>query len=539
MNVSFAIHGTPGKSECWGIPNDETYLRSFYDDANNASELTRLNIDYRVVDNVVCSYYHYLKLKNISNGIARSGGYFGMTIRFEGTYCLDISNLFKMMNQLYEQVVCNSNSGILKSDGINTTYIYSTFKDCQAQLENIKDLAGKALEQFRNDIKEFPPNYSPRHGDIIRKYNVADTGSESFHQVLLKEAEVYVSPEYPLLSISMMSLEKDNIDKTEQIKEQQATISRQNGEISSLNNRLESQNQTIISQNTKIQNHSSEISQKNQKIKKLEIELDSTNQSISRLVNRIEELEKQLKEAHSNKDMQDLNKCISSLNRILESKRSAVSTLKTINSGHQQLASEINDAKRQLTAIDKELKALNSQQFTDEGNNNTTTKKQGVGNYHFNWKTILASLFGLIACLFMLYYLLGNPTINERSGLNEELASFKKETDERFKQIETKLAILPNFPKTNVNVDTQSIITRINLKGGSSVQCNKTYTFEAYSGNQIKDCGGLFSCSENGTIQDNNGSKCVITVNTKGDDDSLHVSYTGNGTTISRSILIK
>lgn len=551
MNFSFAIHGTPGKSECWGISNDETYLKSFYDEANNASEQTRLDIDYRIVDNIVCSYYHYLKLKNISNGIARSGGYFGMSIRFEGAYCIDIGNLFKMMHQLYEQVICKS---ILRSNGTNTEFVFSNFKQCQLELENIKSLASKALVQFNNDMREFPQNYNPKHSDSIKRYNLSDTGSESFRNTLLKDAEVYVSTEYPLLSSKMTFLEKDNSEKTVQIKEQQTTILHKNSEISALNNTIEDQNQTIHAQEEKLREHTSEIIQRNQKIKSLENELELANQSIGLLNNRIFELEKKLKDALRNDDMQEINTCILSLKRILDAKQSAISTIKNIQSSNKELGKEISIAKNQVLSIQQDFKTLKASKASlmDEknGKNNKDNTSNTVSRKRSRW-LVPASLLSLAALLFLLLYVLFGYNSSDREIVQPdktEFANFKKETDDRLKQIETKLAILANTNITNLSLNSnvsdydasssRNVITRINLKGYSAVECGKEYVLEAYSGGTMKDCGGSFSCSNNATILQNDGSSCKIKVNSVGSDSILLVSYSGNNITKTRTIRV-
>lgn len=518
MNISFAIHGTPGKSECWGISNDDTYLKSFYDEANNATELTRLDIDFRVVEDTVCSYYHYLKLKNISNGISRSGGYFGMSIRFEGAYCLDISNLFKMMNQLFEQVVCRS---ILKTDGTNTEYNFSSFKQCQAELENVRNLASNALEKFKNDIRPFPNGYTPKHTDIIKKYNVVDTGSESFRDVLLKSAEVYVSPEYPLLSSKMISLEKDNNVKSEHIKEQQAVISRQQGEIGSLNAKISTQNQTINTQEIKIGKQTTELRQKEQKISNLENRLNLADQSIHQLNETITELERKLNDALSNQDIQEINKCISMLSGILDKKKESLSILSSIKSDQKQYAQAIDNAQKQVTAIQKELREIKAPIF-ENNTHDSNDENETDENSKQKW-IIPAASAGVIVLLVFLYFLifgLDNP--------DNEFAEFKKSTEKRFEQIDLKLSSILGAKSsiqnsqisedTNVSVDRKAPveITWINLNGTSKVSPGNSYSLAVQTGKlghrTTINGGGHFECSQ-ATVSNDNGSTCDIKVN--------------------------
>lgn len=554
MSISFAIHGTPGKSECWGMPNSETYLKSYYDEVKNASEQTRLDIDFRVVDNTVCSFYHYLKLKNISNGIARSGGYFGMSIRFEGTYCLDVSNLFKMLNQLYEQVVCKS---ILQTDGTNAEYVFSTFKQCQAELENIKALATNALDQFKNDIREFPQNYSPRHGNNVEIYNIQDTGSESFRNVLFRDAEVYVSPEYPLLSSKMVTLDKDNKEKSEQIKEQQGIISNQKGKISSLSATIDEQRQTINRQNAKIDKQSSEITQKAQEIAGLEKKLESSNHSLDLLRTENTELAKKLKEALGNNDMQEVNRCISMLNAILENRKSTAVMISSLETNRKRLAGDIDNARQELLKIQKELKSYKSSDSTTSADNiGDSSLGKDVRHTNYNWKTP-ASVVGLIAVLALIYFLVfghnpSNETIaSNPDSSNNEFVDFKKSTEKRFEQIDIKLSSIlranSSIQNTQTSEDTnvgkqrnaQVNITWINLKGASAVKPGGSYSLAAQTGESghrtTINGGGHFKCPQ-ATISNDNGSTCDIKVNDNA-SGSIKVEYiVGNQVVKSRNI---
>lgn len=542
MNISFAIHGTPGKSECWGISNDDTYLKSFYDEANNATELTRLDIDFRVVEDTVCSYYHYLKLKNISNGIARSGGYFGMSIRFEGAYCLDISNLFKMMNQLFKQVVCRS---ILKTDGTNTEYKYSSFKQCQAELENIKNLASNALGKFKNDIRPFPNDYTPKHTDVIRKYNVADTGSESFSNVLFRDAEVYVSPEYPLLSSKMASLDKDNKEKSEQIKEQQGVITNQKGKISSLSATIDEQGKTINRQNTKIDKQALDIKQKAQEIAGLENKLESSNRSLDLLQKENAELAEKLKEALGNNDMQEVNKCISMLNAILENRKATAVMISSIDTDRKRLAGDIDIARQELLKIQEELKSYKSSDSTTSVDNiGDSSLGKDVRHTNYNWKTP-ASVVGLIAVLALIYFLVfghnpsNEPIASNPESSNNEFVQFKKSTEKKLEQIDIKLSSIlranSSIQNTKTSEDTnvgkqrkaQVNITWINLKGASAVKPGGSYSLAAQTGESghrtTINGGGHFKCSQ-ATISNDNGSTCDIKVNDNA-SGSIKVEY--------------
>lgn len=545
MKISFAIHGTPGKSECWGMPNSETYLKSYYDEVKNASEQTRLDIDFRVVDNTVCSFYHYLKLKNISNGIARSGGYFGMSIRFEGTYCLDVSNLFKMLNQLYEQVVCKS---ILQTDGTNAEYVFSTFKQCQAELENIKTLATKALDQFKNDIREFPQNYSPRHGNNVEIFNIQDTGSESFSNVLFRDAEVYVSPEYPLLSSKMAFLDKDNKEKSEQLKEQQGIIINQKGKISSLSATIDEQGQTINRQNTKIDKQALDIKQKAQEIAGLENKLESSNRSLDLLKKENAELAKKLKEAIGNNDIQEVNKCISMLNAILENRKATAVMISSIEIDRKRLAGDIDIARQELLNIQKELKSYKSPESTISTDNDGDSLGKDVGHTNYNWKTP-ASVAGLIAVLALIYFLVfGHNPSNETVDVNpdssnNEFVEFKKDVENRLKQIDIQMSTLINHDMPTISVNQKPNenpkISRINLRGGSIVKVGSEYIFEAYSGNTVSDCGGSFACSRNATIIEKSSKTCKVKINSYGTDSLFRITYSGNGVSLPREFKIK
>lgn len=528
---SFAIHGTPGKSECWGMPDDDGYLKSFYDKANSATEQTRLDIDFRIVDNTVCSYYHYLKLNNISNSDARPGGYFGMSIRFEGAYCADVSSIYQLFDQLFELVVCKS---LLKPSGTGMQYRFSSFKDCQTELENIEGKVKKnILEQFNDDIKRFSQNYSPKHNGEITQFNVSDTGSGYFQQVLFQDAEVFVSTEYPLLVEKSKILEKEKREQLELIKSQQKELFQKDGQISELNDTVANQGRTIKKQETEITNQSSEIKQQESAISNLQNDLSKANQTITKKEKTISEqiasinqqsdaisnLQKKLNQA--NQSISDLNKelrnktipeadvrkidqCISVLYKYFDQENGLAGLLKTTTAKQTELGDSLNSVRQNLDTIQNGIIGY-KKWLTENANKNQNDSNGGLGkrkrrdgrnsnNGDFGEKSnrnrkIIIPLLAFIVLLGGLGFLVfgdfqegkhndnPKPAKNELqttkelqiSELQNDLNTFKEETKKQFDIINQKIS--NTFGSLN-NVSGNTKSTDSNISNKASVSEN-------------------------------------------------------------------
>ena len=102
MKYTFSIHGVPYGSQSWGDSSDSEYLKSFYNSVSASNVPTQMIVDIRYSGNTICSYYHYLILSNVVDYESRPGSYFGMTICFEGVFCSDFVELYKLFDACFK-----------------------------------------------------------------------------------------------------------------------------------------------------------------------------------------------------------------------------------------------------------------------------------------------------------------------------------------------------------------------------------------------------------------------------------------------------
>lgn len=531
MKVSFAIHGTPGKSECWGMTDDEEYLKSFYNAVGSVEENAFIDIDLRMVEGTVCSYYHYLHLKNVTNNSKRPGGYIGISIRFDGAYCTDARNLYRMLDGLYKQVVCKS---ILQVDGNNVTYKYASFKQCQSELEKIQGMAIKALEQFANDLRVFPQNYSPKHSnDTIRKYNIEDSGSESFHNVLLEKAEVHISDEYPSINAQITDLEKANASKKELLNEQRNKLEQQSNDISALNGKVKQQAQEINNQKEVINNQNQDLSEKEQTNHNLNQALKEAGQKITELINKNNDLQEKIKNAITEQDRKTLEKCLSHLTTIAQKQGEIIQLTNGCN-----IESEISKLQQQLSNIGlplkpkKETPSSNHEDTADVSNDDRSgfLKKNGK-----LWKTLVAVTIPILIIISISYGLWNaDRQIDNLFMTQQILHNDIQNIEMRLDTLENRRKTPPDPPK-QIETPTVPKITWINIRETQTgkVEVGKWYTLEAQTGSPgsrvTVDCGGYFTANPSNLIRNNNGETCKLNVPSTYNKDKITIYYVVNG----------
>lgn len=541
MKVSFAIHGTPGKSECWGMADDEGYLKSFYDAVGSNDENVFMDIDLRMVDGTICSYYHYLRLKNVTNNSKRPGGYVGISIRFDGEYCTDARNIYRMLDRLYQQVVCGS---ILQAEGNNVTYKYASFKQCQRELEKIKGMAIKALEQFSNDLRAFPQSYTPKHSNVaVRKYNIEDTGSESFHNVLLEKAEVYVSDDYPSINSQITELEKANTYKKELLDEQGRIIEKQSNDISALNGKVAQQTQEISNQKAVINHQEQELSKKDLVNQNLNTAFNTANQKITALTNKNNELQEKIKNAITDQDRETLKKCLSQLTTIVQ-KQNEITQLANGNN----IESELHKLQKEISNIGLPLKpktpSSKHEDTADVSNDDRSgfLKKNGK-----LWKTLVAVTIPILIIISISYGLWKADRqielfMTQQQILHDDIQNIEMRLNKLEKRYET-LSEPPSEPPVHSSTPGYPPITWINLRSSSSVKLNQQYTLQVMTGpkGQRKNIngGGYFNATTGALITEDNGASCKIFIPNTYQWDSVYVDYViHEQTVIRRSIPI-
>ena len=99
MEVQFYIYGVPEGFDLYGgTPDDIGYFQLYYDSSRENAKLT---IHRRHNGQVVYSFLCY----NLISGGGRAGAFFGMSAVFNGIYCTDTNNLYKLFEGTYKTIL--------------------------------------------------------------------------------------------------------------------------------------------------------------------------------------------------------------------------------------------------------------------------------------------------------------------------------------------------------------------------------------------------------------------------------------------------
>lgn len=317
MNYSFAIHGVPSGSQSWGDISDSEYLKSFYNSVSASNVPTQMIVDIRYSGNTICSYYHYLILSNVDDYESRPGSYFGMTICFEGVFCSDFVELYKLLDACFKKVVLNS---VLIMAGERYKYVLSDFDSANniVALKRVDGAIRKNIPLFERNLVAFPENFTPKHRDDswIEKWSIDDVGCKTFVNILLRDSMASISPFYPASYKKVEILQGDNRTKDNKIKALESDNGNLQRENEGLRTRISDQEKDIETKGTTIRRQNAVISEHKGTISTLESERIKLGNALKETRHQIEVLKGELKQAQNNRDDETLQKCLSALKTI-------------------------------------------------------------------------------------------------------------------------------------------------------------------------------------------------------------------------------
>ena len=358
MKYTFSIHGVPYGSQSWGDISDSEYIESFYNSVSASSVPTQMIVDIRYSGNAICSYYHYLLLSNVVDSKSRPGSYFGMTICFEGVYCSDFVELYKLFDVCFKKVVLNT---VLISSGQQYKYALSDFKSAN-NIDILKKVNGeirKNVPLFEHDLVDFSENFTPNHREDgwIEKWSIDDVGNKTFVNILLRDSFASISPFYPVSHKKVEILQSDNRTKDNKIK----TLESEKGNLQSLNEelktRISDQEEDIETKETTIKHQNIVITKHKETIATLESEKINLRNALTETRHQIEKLKEELKQAQNNHDDETLQECLSVLENIVK-KRDQTNML--IGS----ISLNLKEAEEKIEHIDNQLNKKKSFKLT-------------------------------------------------------------------------------------------------------------------------------------------------------------------------------
>lgn len=319
MKYTFSIHGVPYGSQSWGDISDSEYLKSFYNSVSASNVPTQMIVDIRYSGNTICSYYHYLILSNVGDFESRPGSYFGMTVCFEGVYCSDFVELYKLLDECFKKVALNT---VLIKSGERYKYALSDFDSANniAALKRVDGVIRKNIPLFENNMLDFPENFTPKHREDswIEKWSIDDVGNRTFVNILLRDSMASISPFYPVSYKKVEILQGDNRAKDNKIKVLESDNGNLHSENEGLRTRISDQEKDIETKGATITRQNVVITEHKGTIATLESERIKLGNALKETRNQIEVLKKELKQAQNNRDDKTLEECLSKLKDIAE-----------------------------------------------------------------------------------------------------------------------------------------------------------------------------------------------------------------------------
>ncbi len=231
-DVNFYVHGVPKGHDIWGIEQDRDYLKSFYT-ARSTDEI-RLDVLRGK------SFYTYIRGTNVSGFDDRKGSYLGLTISFDSVFCTDTESLCRLFEIVFERLIVGT---ILNEHNGNYRYSVSTFSSKTKELEKVKTVLFRELEQFNDDFESIDNSFVALPSKQPTYYNLLDVDSPSFFSTLKRTLKICISNDYTTRDNYIVSL-KNQLDsmKTENNKlaDENRTLKVQVAELSKLKEQIES-----------------------------------------------------------------------------------------------------------------------------------------------------------------------------------------------------------------------------------------------------------------------------------------------------------
>ena len=286
MEVELFVHGTPLGADFWGKKEDKNYFVPFY---NGSSDELKFLIQIRPLNGKPYCYYNYMVYKDVICNNGRSGGYFGISLRFDA-YCNDAMTLYRILDTIYNVYVLGK---ILKADKSKLRYTTQNFESVSGYLKNIEDTALQLVQKaFVNESFVGLNGFSTGNGnDSVR--NLYDCTNESILSTIRQYGKIAISPYYP--SDKEKALQKECETRIQTLQKQcedryQAEIKMRVNENDELKTSLSSTQQQVAGLQSDISQRDETITRLNEQLSKLDTQIKNTarNKNIASIVKTIE-----------------------------------------------------------------------------------------------------------------------------------------------------------------------------------------------------------------------------------------------------------
>lgn len=286
MEVELFVHGTPYGADFWGKKDDKNYFVPFY---NGSSDELKFLIQIRSLNGKPYCYYNYMAYKDVVSNDGRSGGYFGISLRFDA-YCTDAMTLYRILDVIYNVYVLGK---ILKADKSKLRYTTPNFKNVSSNLKSIEDTVLQLVQKaFDNESFVGLNGFSTGNGnDFVR--NIYDCTNESILSAVRQYGKIAISPYYP--SDKEKTLQREWETRIQALQKQceeryQADIKMRVNENEELKTSLSSTQRQVAGLQSDISQRDEAIARLNEQLSRLDTQIKNTgrNNNIASIVKKIE-----------------------------------------------------------------------------------------------------------------------------------------------------------------------------------------------------------------------------------------------------------
>ncbi|MDE5971783.1 MAG: hypothetical protein K2G94_03455 [Muribaculaceae bacterium] len=196
MEIEFQIHGVlDGGHNCWksGKDDDVDYYKSFY---SKREETTLFTVEVMKRQYGVCSFYNLLIYNDIVAKIRRPGSYFGISVRIDGGFCLDVKGMYSILDNLFQKMVVGRLLTPMPDGKLRQT-VSGSFSEEDAYLREIESQFQAMANAFFSPMDLVAISASNVSLPQKQTLNPLDVNPDIVKRLFDRRIKIFLSPDYP------------------------------------------------------------------------------------------------------------------------------------------------------------------------------------------------------------------------------------------------------------------------------------------------------------------------------------------------------
>lgn len=195
MQLEFVAHGVPQGHQSWGTTSDR-YYETFYGKYDIYGKArTVFVVEVRDNSGTRSCYYTLMHPQNVLAAGGRTGSYFGMSLRVDGSYCTDVFSLFHLFEIAFNQYIA---SRVLTQVGESEQFTVDNLNTAEHSLQEAKKYILSQIQSHLNsEFEEIDETFTKKNVQINEYYNPVDINSEAFFNSTRVDGKVLISSDYP------------------------------------------------------------------------------------------------------------------------------------------------------------------------------------------------------------------------------------------------------------------------------------------------------------------------------------------------------